>query len=57
MVKISTIFTERNCENYLLAKNYFYWRFPMFYSRKIYFIGDNEAVIGENQFLLATWKL
>jgi hypothetical protein len=28
-----------------------------FYWRKIDFIGDNDPVIGENQFLLATWKI
>jgi hypothetical protein len=45
-----------NYQNGFLAIEYFLLAIFNFYWRKIDFIGDNEQVIGENQFLLATWK-
>jgi hypothetical protein len=50
------ILTENELSKWFFSDRIFLLAIFNFYWRKIDFIGDNEQVIGENQFLLATWK-
>jgi hypothetical protein len=50
------ILSETELSKWFIGEKIFLLAIFNFYWRKIDFIGDNELFIGENQFLLATWK-